>query len=364
MKQNLILLIILSACFAGCKNETRLAEIKGEIKGLASDTIYLYGDDEYTGFIEPIVVTNNKFSYSRDIDTTIVQTRLFINDENQYPIYLERGKTIQIKGDTATLQRLEVKGTVTNEALTAFNKTLPPPAAIADTLTLRLVGEYIHQNQKSLINLYLLDKYFVQTSSPDLPKIKELIKIMDGALQDTPYAEQLIAWIEESEKTEVEKIVPSFTLPNAEGKKISRSEFRDQYLLITFWATWSDSCRAHNDQLKKIYKTYPPKTQKEKDKEKAKEKKDRTYKAPPELAILGISLDMDKTAWKETIKQDTLKWEQLNDLSGWGSTVVKQYAIDQIPYNILTDNRGRIIARGIKGKELEAKLDSLLKPKK
>lgn len=364
MKQNFILLIILLACFAGCKNDTKQVEFKGEIKGLGNDTIFLYGDDEYSDFIEPIPVTNDKFSYIREIDTTLIQTKLFINDEKQYPIYLERGKTIQLKGDTAILGRFEVKGNIENEALTAFNKTLPPPSATPDTLTLRLVEEYIHHNQKSLINLYLLDKYFVQVPSPNFSKIKELTGIMDGTLQDTPYIEQLTAAIDENEKAEVNKTVSSFTLPNVEGKKISRSEFRDQYMLITFWASWSDSCRAYNNELKKIYKAYPPKTQKERDREKEKQKKDRTLKITPELAILGISLDLDKTTWKEAIKQDTLKWEQLNDFTGWNSTVVKQYAIDEIPYNILTDSRGKIIARGIKGDELDFKLDSLLKQKK
>lgn len=364
MKQNLILLIALLTCFAGCKNDTKQAEFKGEIKGLGTDTIFLYGDDEYAEFIEPIAVVDDKFSFAIEIDATVIQTKLFINDENQYPIYLERGKTIQLQGNAATLKQFEVKGNTENEALTAFNKTLPPSAPTADTLTLRLVEEYIHHNQKSLINLYLLDKYFVQATSPNYAKIKELVKIMDGSLQDTRYIEQLTAAIEDYEKAEVNKTISSFMLPNAEGKRISRSEFKDQYLLITFWASWSDTCRAYNNKLKEIYQTYPPKTQKEKDKEKEKQKKDKTYKIPAELALLNISIDLDKAAWKEAIKQDTLKWEQLNDFTGWNSTVVKQYAIKEIPYSVLTDSRGKIIARGVKGEELSLKLDSLLKPKK
>ncbi|MDR2816452.1 MAG: thioredoxin family protein, partial [Proteiniphilum sp.] len=95
-----------------------------------------------------------------------------------------------------------------------------------------------------------------------------------------------------------------------------------------------------------------------------REKNDKNFKPSPELAIAGISLDMDKDGWKKAIKQDTLKWEQLNDFSGWNSTVVKQYGIDEIPYNILVDNKGKIIARGIRGEELVSKLDSLLKRKK
>lgn len=339
-------------------------EIKGEIKGLGNDTIFLYGDDEYADFIEPIAVVNDKFSFLTNIDTTIVQSRLFINDENLYPIYLERGKSILIKGDTASLQRLDVKGTSLNEALTAFHETLPLPSAVADTLTMRLVEEYIRQNQKSLINLYLLDKYFVQVLSPNLSKIKSLIDVMDGALQDTPYAEQLTEFIKENEKIGLNKTAPVFSIINTEGKRISRADFKDRYLLITFWASWSDTCRAYNKELRGIHKAYPPKTEKEREREKEKQKKDRKYKITPELALLGISLDMDKSAWKECIKEDTLKWEQVNDFSGWSSTVVKQYGALNLPYNVLIDTRGRIIARDVKGKDLDFKLDSLLNTKK
>ena len=364
MKQNIILLIILMVGWVGCKSDPKLATFKGEIKGMGNDTLFLHADDEYTDFIDTILVANNTFSYSRTIDTTIVQTRLFINDSIQYPIFLERGKTLHLKGTMAGGGQFEVKGSETNEALTALNQTLGQPAAPTDTLTLRLVEEYIRQNQRSPINIYLLDRYFVQESAPDLSKIKELIEIMDGALQDTKYVERLLAFVEESEKSETGKTVPAFTLPNAEGKRVSRSDFRDQYLLITVWASWSDTCRAYNKELRQIYKTHPPKTKKEKDREKEKQKKDRTYAPLPELAMLSISLDLDKAAWKEAIEQDTLKWEQLNDLTGWNSTAVKSFAINEIPYTILTDNRGRILARGLKGEALNAKLDSLLKPKK
>jgi len=361
MKQNIILLIISLVFFIGCKSDSKQVEIKGEIKGLTTDTIHLYGNDELSDFITPIHVTDGKFSLKMDLDTTLIQAMLFISNDLQYPVYLERGKTIHIKSDLNDPGSFEVKGTTLNENFTAFYKKLPQPINPNDTLSLRLVEEYIRHNQKSLINIYLLDKFYVQSSSRDLIKIKELIGLMDGSLQDKPYVENLAEFIDEYEKAEVDKTAPSFTLTNTEGKKIARTEFRDRYLLLTFWASWSDSCKLSNEELKKIYKRFPPKTQRERDRENERQKNDRNYKKTPELNIAGISLDMDKVTWKEAIKQDTLKWEQLSDLSGWNSTVVKQFAVNEIPYNILIDSRGKIIARGIKGKELDHKLDSLLK---
>lgn len=358
MKQNCIILIILLACIVGCKSDNKQAQIKGEIKGLTTDSLFLYGNDEFSDFVQTIHVTDGKFSFTMDLDTTLIQAMLFISSGKQYPVYLERGKTISIKGDINTPGSFEFKGNATSEEFTTLNRSLPHPINPNDTLILRMVEEYIHKHQKSLVNIYLLDTYFVQTDSPDLVKIKELIALMDGTLQDKPYIQRLTELIDQSEKAEVNKTIQSFTLTNSEGKAVSRSEFRDKYLLLTFWASWSDSSKVSNKELKEIYKKYPPKKKKATNTPNSRDKKEQ------ELAIVGFSLDLDKESWKESIKQDTLKWEQLSDFSGWNSTVVKQYAINEIPYNILIDTRGKIIARGIKGEELNLKLDSLLKQNK
>lgn len=358
MKKQLIHLIVLVIGLYGCTRTSTSVEVNGEIKGLERDTLYIYGNDELSDFIIPVPVIDNKFSVSIPTDT-LTQAILFIDDRHEYPIYLEKGKTIQIKGNVNDLSHFEVKGSKLNEEMTAFNKGLSKLLPASDSLYQQKIEAYIHQHQKSLINIYLLDKYFVQTPTPDVQKIKQLISVMDGTLQDKPYIAQLSALIESTEKAELNKIAPAFTLTTSEGKRISRSEFRDQYLLLTFWASWSDSCNTSNKELKKIRKMYP---KKKKTKEITKNK-DRNNKEK-ELSILAISLDLDRSAWKAAIKQDTLDWDHATDFNGWNSDVVKQYGINEIPYNILLDTRGTVIAKGISGEVLEQKLDSLLKKDK
>lgn len=356
MKLSRIVFITSIVLLSGCKHNQTIGKIDGEIKGLENDTIYLYGNDEFAHFLEPIVVKDDKFSLEIPMDTTLIQAMLFIDEDEQYPIYLERGKTIHIKGDVDSPGRYEVKGNSTNEELAEFIQTLPESASPSDTLTLRLVEEYIRTNQKSLSCIYLLTKYFVEVDRPDFAKIKELAGLMHGTLQDKPYIVELTNIIGQAENVEPDKIAPSFTLTNTEGKKISRIDFREKYLLINFWASWCDTCQSSNKDLKALYKAFPPKKE-----NKNKVNKPVTTPKEPELAILSISLDMDKTAWNDAIRRDTLKWEQVSDLTGWNSPVVKQYAVYELPYNILIDSRGKIIARGIGGKDLRQKLDSIFK---
>jgi hypothetical protein len=77
--------------------------------------------------------------------------------------------------------------------------------------------------------------------------------------------------------------------------------------------------------------------------------------------VLGVSLDKDKDAWVKAIKADGLTWTHISDLKYWQSSVVPLYQIEGIPFNVLLDPQGKIIAKGLRGQELLAKLAEILK---
>ena len=332
--------LIMAVCLVGCKSEVDKVKIQGEIKGLENDTIYLCGSNERGNILDTIRVQKNKFVHITRIDT-ITAAFLFFGGQ-QYPLYLDKGNKIKIKGDIDGGGILEVKGNPLNEQLTSFNKTLSALEQPADSIIEEKAEEFIRLNQFSLVSVHLLDKYFVQKSQPDFAKIKSLIAIMDGELQDKPYVNRISKYIEQYEKADAGKNAPSFSIPDANGKKVNRYDFRNKYLLLTFWASWCDSCKTTNAELRELYKT---------------------YKKEENIAILGISLDADKAAWQQTIKSDSLEWQQLCDLSGWESSVISQYAILKIPFNILIGSDGRILAHGIEGEELKKKLEELIEKK-
>ena len=203
--------------------------------------------------------------------------------------------------------------------------------------------EFITAHHSSFVSLYLLDKYFVQKDSPDFNKIKKLIEVMTGILQDKLYIEQLNEAISLSEKTEIGKYAPFFSLPNIKGEKITRSseDLKKKNLLINFWASWTDSISNHqsNSELKELYQK---------------------YKKNKHIAMLGVSFDMDKKEWQDAIKRDTLNWEQVCDFGGLNSEVAKQYAIKEVPSNILLSADGKILAKNLKGEQLKKKIEEVV----
>ena len=78
--------------------------------------------------------------------------------------------------------------------------------------------------------------------------------------------------------------------------------------------------------------------------------------------IYSVSLDKDKASWEKAIAQDGLTWaSHVSDLGYWSSSVVKQYGFKGIPFTVLIDKEGRIVAKGLRGPELEEAIQSLLK---
>lgn len=341
MKKSSILILI-ALCLFGCSKNTKEVSITGEIKGLGTDTLYLYGMDELRDTIDIIYTENGKFSTKLTVDT-ITSAYLLIGNRTEYPIFLDKGNKIKIKGDMSNPEVLDINGNIYNEEFTAFQSELDGLAAPSEKVLEQKAEEFINQHHSSFVSLYLLDKYFVQKDSPDFNKIKKLIGVMTGILQDKLYIEHLNDDITQAEKTEIGKYAPFFSLPNAKGEKITRSseDFKKKYLLINFWASWSDSIsnRNSNGELKELYKK---------------------YKKSKYVGLLGISLDLDKNEWKDAIKRDTLSWEQVCDFGGFNSEVVKQYSIRQIPTNVLLSPDGKILAKNLKGEALKKKIEELV----
>lgn len=137
------------------------------------------------------------------------------------------------------------------------------------------------------------------------------------------------------------------TVKDIDGKEISIAEYKGKVVLLDFWAVWCGPCMVEMPNVIKLHEEMNEKG----------------------FEVIGISLDSetgkyDLEALKNTIagkgRVAAMPWRQIYDGGGWGSGLAKYYGVNSIPKTVLIDQNGVVVAQGLRGKELDAKVKELL----
>lgn len=194
--------------------------------------------------------------------------------------------------------------------------------------------------QTELLSSSGLEGYFVlynfveEQSANDAKKIMD---IMTPAELKTVYYRDLKEFYDNNKLLDIGSMAPDIYLPTPNGDSMKLSDLRGKVVLIDFWASWCRPCLAEFPNVKRVYSRFSDKG----------------------FEILGVSLDREESAWKNSIISQGLIWKHVSDLKYWSSAPAKMYKISSIPSTILIDKDGKIIAKNLRGEELERKLEEL-----
>ena len=204
------------------------------------------------------------------------------------------------------------------------------------------VLKFINDNPNSLAALSA-----VQSLNPaeDMDVFQKVADNLAIAMPESEYVKQFKTQLvdikskqQSVERTAIGVEAPEMVLKTPEGETIKLSDFRGKVTLIDFWAAWCKPCRMENPNVVRVYNRF----------------KDKGFE------IFGVSLDQNGEKWVEAIKQDGLTWKHGSELKFWQSSFVPAYSLDGIPMTYLLDENGVIIAKGLRGDELEKKLEEIL----
>lgn len=181
--------------------------------------------------------------------------------------------------------------------------------------------------------MYLIDRDgTILSNSTEVDELEPLIRKALGLAELPPSG-----WMDEAQQNRVEAKDPSRPFTDFsvvyKGKTTRLSDYvgRGQYVLVDFWASWCAPCREEIPSIIAAYNKY---------KEKG-------------LQVLGVAVS-DKPAHTEAaVKELGITYPQIINAQ---NTPSEAYHFRGIPYVLLFAPDGTILARGLRGEDIEKKL--------
>ena len=339
--------------------ETKDCTIQGVLDGIYKGTkVYLVEEEEINGaskVIDSCDVKDNRYTFV--IKNVTVPRMYFVKsgDPNCLspitPIWVEPGN-VKVRANSEFFLNCTVTGTVNNEIFSAYNAEMKHfvdsmlRSANIDLLLNRNQSEKEkdrdfkartkqHGSRALHLQEELVRRYYDQAIAPfmifwemkadvTLDELKELRAVVSPSLNEHPYTKQL-----------------DFELPDKDGKTFKLSSLRGKYVLIDFWASWCGPCMREMPNVVKLYKECKGKN----------------------FEIVGVSLDQKRDAWLNAVEKNKMKWIQVSDLKSWATAPVKLCNVSAVPYTVLIDPQGKVIALELRGEELISKVKEVLNKK-
>lgn len=197
------------------------------------------------------------------------------------------------------------------------------------------IVHFIQQSSNSLAPYFAVN---FMLEEPSINTLEIAANKVSAYNKDSKYAKSLRAKVKDQKLLAIGSPAPEINLSTPEGEKRALSSLKGKVVLIDFWASWCRPCRMANPYNRELYAKY----------------KDKGFE------IYAVSLDRTKDQWVAAIKADQLPWVHVSDLKHWSSVAAKLYKVHGIPYTVLLDKEGKIVAKNPSHASLEGKIKELL----
>lgn len=379
--KKLFFLLIWLPCLAIAQNKKMEFKIDGTFKNAPADIskLFISYSEDGERVTDSIILKNGKYNFSGKISEPVLASirvqyapqgdgkiKALSFKRDVANVFLQKGRIKVISTDSMT--NLKVSGSAAHKEYVKLNDETKPYNEKLNALYTRyneyyknkdevnmkklddeievlssemsdnVYGSYAKSNPNSPLSVYAVKQVAGWDIVPE--KVEPLFNTLPESVQQWPSAVKLKEQIETAKKTGIGKNAIEFTQNDTLGIPVSLSSFRGKYLLIDFWGSWCGPCRQENPNVVKAFQKY----------------KERGFH------ILGVSLDREgqKEKWMKAIHDDKLEWSHVSDLKFWQNEVAVMYGIQAIPQNLLINPEGIIIAKNLRGEELDKKLESFI----
>ena len=364
--------LLMGLFFVGCTEQETTYTIQGEWEGGDGKVVYLkkdLGDKKYE-ILDSAVVVKGSFKMQKplgDVDERILEinggTNIIILDSVPIHVKCETVKKMN-RGKEVESVKAEISGSVEQDifktmlltqrdemlvmlGFSFMSKSGKENTAMQDSLgqMYLAVKARTAQTIDSLVTNYpdchatalIIDKFVIK--SRDLVEVEKMYESLTPRIKNAYLGRKLKTSIDNIKRTSIGNVAPDFTLPTPDGKNVSLSDYRGKIVLLDFWASWCGPCMREMPNVVKLYKECKGKN----------------------FEIVGVSLDQKRDAWLNAVEKNKMKWIQVSDLKSWATAPVKLCNVSAVPYTVLVDPDGKVIALDLRGEELIKKIKEVLK---
>lgn len=365
--KKLLLIAAAAVFFISCSSEK--FKIEGNIENATDQMVFLktmVGNELVT--TDSTTMKGGLFTLTGSVEVPDLYAIDFEQQQDRLILFVENSE-IKIKGTVDNIMASEITGSASHDLLLEFNtlqeqlsegimdvqfryQQAAMDGSLTPTLEEELRSEFMVENDKMVASIKefamqhtnsVVSAYITLSQLASFITTEELETLVTGfpeEIQSSPFVKALTEKLEMDKLTAIGQPFIDFTHPDMDGNMVTFSSITgENYILLDFWAGWCAPCRRENPNLVKLYDEY----------------KDKGFD------IFGVSLDRSREEWLEAISADGLQWHQVSDISGWENPVAKMYGVQSIPANLLISPEGKIIAKNLRGEELESKLMEILK---
>ena len=315
--KRIVLFLLLVLILISCGTRSGHFKMEGRFLHMNQGELYVYSPDGGIDGLDTIKIEAGRFAYEIPCSKPATLVIIFPNYSVQ-PIFAESGGSVEVKADASHLKEMEVKGTDDNELMTKFRKQI---ANSSPPDELKYAIQFIKDHPESTVSVYLLNRYLIQTETPDYKQAANLLKILLKEQPGNVTLGRLQRQISGLGTLRIGDKLPNFTTKDINGKLINNATLANQTIIISTWAAWSyeslDFQRALNDAVK-----------------------------AGKIAALGISVDANPKEVRQALKNDDITFPNVCDGKMLSTPLLKTFGLTTVPDNIVVRN-GKIIERGI-----------------
>ena len=330
-------------------------EISGKISAANGTMIKLNYSYHGKDIADSVSIQQNSFLLKGKFPEIVLCT--LSNSTNQQIKMMVAGEQIiRLSGSIDRFSNLDIQGAADNELYDAFKansmkisgdyrRALQSAGADRhdhnsplfvryreriDSLTIDFVNKH---NRSAVSALVIIDSYINNNYKREA---ENSYQRLSNDARSSIYSKRIKQFIETENNISKGKQAPDFELKSSGGRKIQLANYKGQYIFLDFWASWCPPCRAEHPLLRLLQKEYAK-----------------------NLTFISISMDTNQASWKNAVNVDQLTWLQLNDPKSINGEMADKYGIKSLPFNCLIDPEGKIIAKNLRGDNLQVFLSHL-----